>query len=113
MKVRRSSLTLDEQWAIYDKPARQVDIRYLSAGRGLTPSERDVRIDWEGRDIGFFSPKESIDTVREIVRVWVWDAGWDEILLEVPGEDYNATGTRIWASREWLERMQVDEIGSE
>ena len=92
---------------IFDTPPTQVDIRYLDVDIGGTPSERSVRIDWEGRDTGFFSPVEAIDTEKGTIRVWVWDIGREAILFKVPGEDMNATSTQLWASREWLERMRV------
>ncbi len=97
----------DIGFEIFDSPPIQVDIRYLKVDRGATPSERSVRIDWEGRDTGFFSPMESIDAEKGTIRVLVWDIGREAILFRVPGEDMNATGTQLWASREWLERVRV------
>lgn len=51
----------DIGFEIYDKPATKVNIRYLRANRGLWPEEREVRIDWEGRDIGVFAHIRDID----------------------------------------------------
>lgn len=100
-------------WEIYDKPAQQVDIRYLEEDIGATDCERSVRIDWEGNDIGMFAPLDAVDSAKGTVRVWVWDIGLDYILFELPGEEMNATGKRLWATREWLERMRVDAVGSQ
>jgi hypothetical protein len=46
---------------IYDKPATKANIRYLRANQGLWPEEKEVRIDWEGRDIGVFAHIRDID----------------------------------------------------
>ena len=97
----------DIGFEIFDTPPTQVDIRYLEVDIGGTPSERSVRIDWEGRDTGFFSPVDAIDTEKGTIRVWVWDIGREAILFKVPGEAMNATSTQLWATREWLERMRV------
>ena len=97
----------DIGFEIFDTPPTQVDIRYLEVDRGGTPEERSVRLDWEGRNTGFFVPVWDIDTEKETIKVWVWDIGREAILFRVPGEDMNATGTQLWASREWLERMRV------
>ena len=100
-------------WEIYDYPAQQVDIRCESINYIFHDAEREVRIDWEGHNIGTFAPIGVIDEARGTMRVWVWDIGREHILFELPGEDMNATGKRLWATREWLERMQVDAVGSQ
>ena len=112
---------------IYDKPATKVDIRYIEANKAeankaeankaeankaFLPEEVEVRLDWEGRNVGFLANASEINTQKGTIQVWVWDIGREAILFAVPGEDINATGTRMWASREWLERMRVDETGS-
>ncbi len=97
---------------IYDKPATKVDIRYIEANKAFLPEEVEVRLDWEGRNVGFLANTSEINTQKGTIQVWVWDIGREVILFAVPGEDINATGTRMWASREWLERMRVDETGS-
>ena len=101
---------------IYDKPATKVDIRYIEANKAeankaFLPEEVEVRLDWEGRNVGFLANASEINTQKGTIQVWVWDIGREAILFAVPGEDINATGTRMWASREWLERMRVDETG--
>ena len=97
---------------IYDKPATKVDIRYIEANKAFLPEEVEVRLDWEGRNVGFLANASEINTQKGTIQVWVWDIGREAILFAVPGEDINATGTRMWASREWLERMRLDETGS-
>ena len=97
---------------IYDKPATKVGIRYIEANKAFLPEEVEVRLDWEGRNVGFLANASEINTQKGTIQVWVWDIGREAILFAVPGEDINATGTRMWASREWLERMRVDETGS-
>ena len=96
----------DYRTGIYKKPATQVNIRYLSAFR-IVPWEYEIRIDWEGRNIGVLVQDHAIDTERGVVPVWVWDSGGEQILFELPGEDVNATGQRLWASREWLEQVRA------
>ncbi len=98
--MKNRKFTTDRDFNIYEKPATQVDIRYQEVGAGMTPSERSVRIDWEGRSIGVFAPVSTIDARKETIRVRVWDVGRKEILFELPGDDMNATGRRLWASRE-------------
>ena len=66
---------------IYDKPATQVAIRYLEVNPGVTDVEREVRRDWEGRNIGTFAPISVIDIERGTMRVWVWDIGREAILF--------------------------------
>lgn len=100
-------------WEIYDKPAQQVDIRCLEIHPGLTRVEKEVRIDWEGHNIGAWVNQDELDLERKTMRVWVWDIGREHILFELPGEEMNATGKRLWATREWLERMRVDAVGSQ
>ena len=95
-------------WEIYDRPAQQVDIRCESINYISHDAEREVRIDWEGHNIGTFAPIGVIDEMRGTMRVWVWDIGQEHILFELPGEEMNATGKRLWATREWLARMRVD-----
>ena len=92
---------------IFSKPATKTDIRYLRANPGLWPEEREVRIDWEGRDIGVFAHIRDIDLEKETLSVWVWDIGRAAILFELPGDDVNATGRRLWASRKWLDDVKV------
>lgn len=96
----------DRPTSIYANPATQVTIRYLSDFQ-IVPWEYEIRIDWEGRNIGCLVPDHAIDTERKTVPVWVWDNGGEQILFELPGEDVNATGQRLWASREWLEKMRA------
>ncbi len=96
----------DYQARIYDNPATKVNIRYLKANP-IVPWESEFRIDWEGRDIGFFTPASIVNAEMGIVPVWVWDSGGERILFEMPGDDVNATGRRLWASREWLDKMRV------
>ena len=69
--------------------------------------KREVRIDWEGRNIGVFANVSDVNTEKGTIRVWVWDIGREAILFELPGEDVNLTGRRLWASREWLDRSRV------
>lgn len=95
------------QTSIYEKPATQVNIRYVSDFE-IVPWEYEIRIDWEGRNIGCLVADHVIDTERKVVPVWVWDSGGEKILFELPGEDVNATGRRLWASREWLERVRAE-----
>ena len=95
------------QTSIYAKPATQVNIRYLSAD-SVVPWEYEIRIDWEGRNIGCLVADSVVDTEEGVVPVWVWDSGGEKILFELPGEDVNATGRRLWASREWLERVRAE-----
>lgn len=97
----------NQRTSIYAKPATQVNIRYLSDFE-IVPWEYEIRIDWEGRNIGCLVADHVIDTERKIVPVWVWDSGGEQILFELPGEDVNATGRRLWASREWLERVRAE-----
>ena len=92
---------------IFDKPATKVDIRYIEALKGLWPEEREVRLNWEGRNIGVFANISDIDTEKGTIKMWVWDIGREAILFELPGEDVNLTGRRLWASRDWLERSRV------
>ena len=96
----------NQRTSIYAKPATQVNIRYLSDFE-IVPWEYEIRIDWEGRNIGCLVADHVIDTERKVVPVWVWDSGVEQILFELPGEDVNATGRRLWASREWLERVRA------
>ena len=97
----------NQRTSIYAKPATQVNIRYLSDFE-IVPWEYEIRIDWEGRNIGCLVADHVIDTERKVVPVWVWDSGGEQILFELPGEDVNATGRRLWASREWLERVRTE-----
>lgn len=99
---------MQKRWgSIYDNPATRVNIRYLSAA-SVVPWEYEIRIDWEGRNIGCWVADSVIDIEQGVVPVWVWDSGGEKILFELPGEDVNATGRRLWASREWLERVRAE-----
>ena len=85
----------------------KVKIRCLRISRGVTPVEREVRIDWEGRNIGVFAPIRAIDFERQALEVLVYDDGGEKIIFGMPGEALNTT-EQLWASREWLERSRVE-----
>jgi len=92
---------------IYSEPATKVNIRYLRENPGFWPEEREVRMDWEWRHIGVFAHIRDVDVDKESLSVWVWDIGREAVMFELPGDDVNATGQRLWASREWLDEMRV------
>ncbi len=84
-----------------------VKIRCLRISKGVTDVEREVRIDWEGRNIGVFAPIDAIDFEQQSLEVLVFDDGGEKIIFRMPGEALN-TGEQLWASREWLERSKVE-----